>query len=224
MDAGDKASVHQAIDWAERWAFSYGGISIFVANAGILTLGGLEAADDVWQKAFQVNTLQSVYAAQKLVPLMAARGGGSFVVIASAAGLLTQHGALPYAVSKAAAVAVARWIAVSHGADDSEKIAVSCVCPQAVATGMTRGADPRRDLHAASAMAGADGVLDSDAVASVVLEGIESGRFLVLPHPSVSKYVALANSEPERWIGRMQQLKAAFEHAKRGRPGPASRL
>lgn len=226
VDGGDKASVHRAIDWAEQWADGLGGVSILVANAGILTLGGLDASDETWQRAFSVNTMQSVYAAQKAVPMMAARGGGSFVVVASAAGLLTHHGALPYAVSKAAAVAVARWIAVSHGAEETGRIAVSCVCPQAVATGMTRGADPRRELHAASAMAGADGVLNADVVAAVIVDGIAQRRFLVLPHPSVSKYVALANSEPERWIRRMQQLQAAFERARAGCDGPsvASRL
>ncbi|KAG8470980.1 hypothetical protein KFE25_009401 [Diacronema lutheri] len=216
VDAGDKAALHAAIDWGEEWARGCGcaGVSIFVANAGILTLGGLDAADEVWRRAFAVNTMQCVHAADRIVPLMAGRGGGSFVVVASAAGLLTQHGALPYAVSKAAAVAVARWIAISHGAADSGNVRVSCVCPQAVATGMTRGADPRRDLHAASTMSGADGVLDADAVAAAILDGIASGRFLVLPHPSVAKYITFAAAKPERWIARMQQLKAAFESAR----------
>jgi NAD(P)-dependent dehydrogenase (short-subunit alcohol dehydrogenase family) len=223
LDAGDQAAVHAAIELAERWARGRGGISLFVANAGVLTLGGLDADAATWERALKVNTLQSVYAAQRLVPLMGARGGGSFVIVASAAGLLTQHGALPYAVSKAAAVAVARWIAISHGADDSGRIAISCVCPQAVLTGMTRDADPTRQLFAASAMAGADGVLQADAVASAIVDGIARKRFLVLPHPSVAKYVRGANDKPDLWIRRMQALQSAFEAAQT--PGaPASRL
>jgi NAD(P)-dependent dehydrogenase (short-subunit alcohol dehydrogenase family) len=223
LDAGDQAAVHSAIDLAERWARGYGGVSLFVANAGVLTVGGLDADVATWERAIRVNTMQSVYAAQRLVPLMGARGGGSFVIVASAAGLLTQHGALPYAVSKAAAIAVARWIAVSHGAEDSERIAVSCVCPQAVLTGMTRNADPTRQLFAASAMAGADGILQAEAVASAIVDAIARKRFLVLPHPSVAKYVRVANETPDLWILRMQALKTAFEAAQVP-GGPASRL
>jgi NAD(P)-dependent dehydrogenase (short-subunit alcohol dehydrogenase family) len=222
VDAGSQPAMHAAIDAAERWAAGVGGVSIFVANAGVLTVGGLDAESAVWEQAWRVNTMQSVYAAQRLVPLMSARGGGSFVVIASAAGLLTQHGALPYAVSKAAAVAVARWIAVSHGSEGSGNISVSCVCPQAVLTGMTRGADPRCELHAASAMAGADGVLSADEVADAVVDGVAQRRFLVLPHPSVARYVRFANERPDSWIARMQQLKVAFKEGKTTR-APARR-
>ncbi|KAJ1621580.1 putative oxidoreductase [Pavlovales sp. CCMP2436] len=218
VDAGDRASLHAAIDAAELWAHGYGGISSFVANAGVLVIGGLEASEADWERGWRVNTMQSVWAAQKMVPSMAARGGGSIVVVASAAGLLTHHGALPYAVTKAAAVAVAKWIAVSHGAED--RIAVSCVCPQAVHTLMTRGADPTRELHAASAMAGQDGVLTADVVAQKVLEGVAQRHFLVLPHPSVNKYLKYATEVPEKWIARMQELQTSWREAY----VPASRL
>ena len=88
---------------------------------------------------------------------------------------------------------------------------------------MTRDADPTRQLFAASAMAGADGILKAEAVASEIVDGIARKRFLVLPHPSVAKYVRAANDQPDLWIRRMQALQTAFEAAQR--PGaPASRL
>ena len=59
LDAGDQAAVHGAIDLAERWARGYGGISLFVANAGVLTIGGLDTDVATWERAIRVNTISS---------------------------------------------------------------------------------------------------------------------------------------------------------------------
>ncbi len=59
----------------------------------------------MWDRAFSVNVRAHVVAARLLVPGWLERGAGCFVVTASAAGLLTQIGVAPYAVTKHAAVA-----------------------------------------------------------------------------------------------------------------------
>ena len=72
--------------------------------------GGPELSDAQFDTLHRVNVMQTVYLARYTVPGMLARGGGHFVVTASAAGLLTQIGSLPYAITKHGAVAAAEWL------------------------------------------------------------------------------------------------------------------
>ena len=110
-----------------------GRIDLFCSNAGILTGVGLEDADDVWHRAFDVNVMAHVYAARAVLPAMLERGRGYLLNTASAAGLLTTPGDAPYTVTKHGAVGLAEWLAVTYG---SRGIGVSVLCPLGVATPM----------------------------------------------------------------------------------------
>ena len=129
---------------------------------------------------------------------------------ASAAGLLTQLGSAPYAVTKHALVALAEWLSISYG---DRGIGVSCLCPQAVTTNF--GETSRRQVPAAggpaidagpSRQAAVDGVLTPEKVAASVLEGIASGQFLILPHPEVADYERRRAGDRDRWLRGMRRL------------------
>src|ERR1041384_4534752 len=105
---------------------------------------------------------------------MIARGGGYLMNTASAAGLLSQIGSAPYAVTKHAAVGLAEWLAITHG---DQGIKVSVLCPQAVRTAMTAG-NP-------DGVASIDGMMEPEVLADCVVGCIAAEQFLILPHPEV---------------------------------------
>jgi len=188
--------------------FDVGPIDVFVANAGIPANGGTEVPNDEWDRIWRVNVMQHVFVARHLFPIYKSRGGGSMLITASAAGLLTQIGSLPYSVTKHAAVSVAEWLQISHRSDN---IRISCLCPQAVKTGMVpKGGD--------GGVAGSDGTLDPKDVAQESIEVLSRGEFLVLPHKKVKVYMQRKASDYDRWLKGMHRVHLAMGELTRKLP------
>jgi NAD(P)-dependent dehydrogenase (short-subunit alcohol dehydrogenase family) len=184
----------------ERVEADHGPIDLFCSNAGIGVRGGAEAANEAWQKIWDVNVMAHVWAARHLVPRMIARGGGYLLNTASAAGLLSQIGSAPYAVTKHAAVALAEWLAITHG---DQGIKVSVLCPQAVRTAMTAGNE--------EGVASIDGMMEPGAVAEAVVRAIEAEDFLILPHPEVLEYMRRKTADYNRWLAGMRKLNRKYQ-------------
>ncbi len=204
-DVTDEAAIKKLVADTER---DIGPIDLFVSNAGYVTLGGLEAPVDDLIRMFEVHVLAHLYAARAVIPHMADRGSGYLLNTASAAGLLSQFGSLHYAVTKHAAVALAEWIAITHG---HQGIKVSVLCPQAVATNIGANSPSADQLAERGAdVAGADGTMSAEDTADVVIETLREERFHVLPHPEVAKYVERKGADVDRWIGGMQRWQAGM--------------
>ncbi len=211
VDVGDHSAISRLIDEVENLD---GPIDLFVSNAGVAfgdadsgaasKRGGIRRVDDRWDTSWQVNVMAHVYAARELVPRMKERGGGFFVSIASAAGLLSQIGDAAYTATKHAAVAFAESLAITHGDDG---IQVSVVCPQAVATRMIGIEDDGDRNKGGFGGNDVDGILEPEAVADATIEGIREGRFLILPHPEVAEYVRRRAEDRDRWIEGMRRLR-----------------
>lgn len=200
VDVTDEAQIKSLIEDVEA---QVGPIDLFCCNAGISTRGGPEVPDEMWQKMWEVNVMAHIWTARHLVPRMIARGGGYFLTTASAAGLLSQVGSAPYAVTKHAAVAFGEWLALTYGDDG---IKVSVLCPQAVRTNMIKGKE--------GGVASINGLMEPEVVAESCLQAIAAETFLVLPHPEVLDYMRRKTNDYDRWIGGMRKLNRSFNPAK----------
>jgi NAD(P)-dependent dehydrogenase (short-subunit alcohol dehydrogenase family) len=197
VDVTDEAQIQELVASAER---EYGPIDLFCSNAGIGTAGGVEASNEAWNRIWDVNLMSHVYAARAVLPGMIERGEGYLLNTASAAGLLTQIGSAPYAVTKHAAVALAEWLAITHG---DQGIKVSVLCPQAVRTAMTAATQ-------GGGVAGVDGMMEPEELTDHVIEALAEERFLILPHPTVLEYMQRKAGDYDRWLKGMRRLNERF--------------
>jgi NAD(P)-dependent dehydrogenase (short-subunit alcohol dehydrogenase family) len=206
-DAASVDGIAALIDTARA---AFGPVDVFVANAGIIGTPGLGDDEADWDRIIDVNLRAHVRAAKALVPEWLQRGGGYFVSVASAAGLLTQIGAAGYSVTKHAAVGFAEWLSITYGGNG---IGVSCVCPMGVDTplldGILGSADPAARI-AGAAVASAGEVVGPDRVASLTVEAVRNGEFLVLPHPAVLDMYRQKGSNYERWIAGMRRYQSTL--------------
>ncbi len=198
-DVSQEDQILSFINEAEQ---ALGSVDIFVANAGV-GFGdhppghAAGASNQAWETSWQVNVMSSVYAARDLLPKWIKRGEGRFVIVSSAAGLLTQIGSASYSATKHAALGFAEAMAVAHKDDG---ISVHCVCPQYVRTNMTKGMKFAEN--------GRDELLEPGDVASVLKSAIAEDRFMVLPHAIVGDYFKGKAHDYDRWVSGMAKLKA----------------
>jgi NAD(P)-dependent dehydrogenase (short-subunit alcohol dehydrogenase family) len=179
-----------------------GTIDAWFGNAGVDCGHGLDAPEDDWAKAIDVNVLAHVRAARLLVPGWAERGGGRFVVTASAAGLLTLLGSPVYSVTKHGAVAFAEWLSATYR---HRGVVVQAICPLGVNTRMLDGAGPLKEVLTH------DGALEPEDVAEAAWEALSDDRFLVLPHQAAGEYYRARAADTDRWLRGMNKLQQGLE-------------
>jgi NAD(P)-dependent dehydrogenase (short-subunit alcohol dehydrogenase family) len=191
----------------DRGEEAFGPVDLFCANAGIGLGADVDTSDDDWDRSFAVNVRSHISAARRLVPEWVERGEGHLLVTASAAGLLTQIGAAPYAVTKNAAVAFAEWLSVTYG---DRGVGVSCLCPMGVRTPLLVDGMELPGVAGAGLrhIAQIGAVLEPGEVATAVVEALREERFLILPHPEVQLFVTQKAADRERWLAGMRGLQA----------------
>ena len=193
----DVAIEREVVELVGQTVSRYGRLDLFCSNAGIFIPGGVDVANSDWRRIWDVNVHAHLYAARAVLPHMLDRRQGYLLAVVSAAGLLTQIGSAPYSVTKHAALALAEWLAVTHG---DAGIKVSCLCPQGVRTAM---------LESAQGDVGAllqQGAISPEQCAEAVVGGLREEKFLILPHPDVAKYFQRKANDYDRWLRGMRRL------------------
>ena len=111
-----------------------GGLDVLVANAGIIAAAPVATMDEAqWDRIFAVNVKGVFLCARAAIPLIAKRGTGRIVNVASVAGKTGRGGLAAYCASKAAVISFTQALAEELG---PMNIAVNALCPGYIQTAM----------------------------------------------------------------------------------------
>ena len=196
-DVGDPDSIAALVSTAED---AFGPVDVFCSNAGFSdpAPGDLRQPESAWRRIVEVNMMAHVWAARAVVPSMLARGEGYLLQTISSAALITGPSGPGYTMTKHGALGFAECLALNYG---HRGIRVSCLCPNAVYTGMF--GRPLDDVSAAPPDGGALGeVLMPQDVAGTVIEAMDAERFLILPHPRVGASFLRKATDYDAWLSR----------------------
>ena len=128
-DVGKIEGIDQLFDETEK---EFGGLDIFVHNAASgYNRPALEQKPKGWDWTMNINARSLLFAAQRAVPLMMRRGGGSIVSITSAGSVRVLPDYVAVGASKAALESLTRYLAVELAPSN---IVVNAVSPGLVET------------------------------------------------------------------------------------------
>ena len=124
-DVTNSAQVKALVDAAVQ---RYGRLDVMVNNAGWTHRNrpALEVSEDEFDKCYAVNVKSVYLGTVHATPVFRAQGGGSFINIASTAGVRPRPGLTWYNGSKGAVITTSKSLAAELGPDN---IRVNCVNP-----------------------------------------------------------------------------------------------
>jgi NAD(P)-dependent dehydrogenase (short-subunit alcohol dehydrogenase family) len=194
-DVGDPESI---ADLVARAVEAFGPVDVFCSNAGYTdpAPGDLAATPDAFRRIVDVNLLAHVWAAQQVVPSMVERGEGYLLQTISSAALITGPSGPGYTLSKHGALGFAEWLTLNYG---HQGVRVSCLCPNAVYTGMFGRPLGDTTSHPPEDSPIGDILLPED-VAELVVEAMDDERFLILPHPRVGESFLRKATDYDQWL------------------------
>lgn len=172
----DKEQVHRLAEQSEA---AYGPADILVCNAAVNPFYGpmSKIPDEAFAKVLDVNIRSNVWLVNRVAPGMAARGGGSIVIISSVAGLTGSRSLGAYAISKAADIQLARNLALEWG---EQGIRVNCIAPGLVKTDFAKALWDNPDTLSRSLAVIPLKVVGEpqDIAGAALLLGSSAGRFI----------------------------------------------
>ena len=129
-----KSEVEALVSQSEA---TFGPIEILVCNAAVNPIYGpmSDLTDEAFDKIMGSNVRSTLWLCNLVIPGMAARGGGSVIIVSSIAGLRGTEMIGGYGISKAADLALARNYAVEWG---PRNVRVNCIAPGLVKTDFAR--------------------------------------------------------------------------------------
>jgi len=208
-DVADPAAVAALVARTEA---ELGPVELAASNAGVTDIGpDLGSSVEQVHRITDINLLSHVWMAQAVVPGMVERGHGALVQTISSAALITGPSGMGYTLTKHGALGFAEWMALNYG---HLGVRVACLCPNAVYTGML-GRDEDHEVPGAELdpqlVARIGDVLQPEVAAAAVLQALDEGRFLALPHPRVGESFVRKAQDYDAWLertaGRLRRMR-----------------
>lgn len=187
-------------DLADKW----GGVDVVVNNAGVAAAGSIEDATLAdWEWILDINVLGVVRGCKAFTPLFKQQGYGTFVNVASMAGLMLAPMMGSYNVSKAGVIALSETLS-QELRDDG--IHVCCVCPAFFQTNLTE--TMRSSIAGVQQSVGKlmqRSSITADDVAEDIHRAVKGGDFWVLPHAKERRLWVLKRHAPWAFDWLMHQ-------------------
>jgi len=133
-EAGDLAEASSARELAERAVREFGGLDIFVGNAGIWPPEDVpiaEMSDEQWRRTLAANLDSTFYTTREAARIVS--DAGRIVLISSTAGQRGEAGHADYAATKGAIISMVKGIAIELA---PRGVTVNCVAPGWIDTEM----------------------------------------------------------------------------------------
>jgi NAD(P)-dependent dehydrogenase (short-subunit alcohol dehydrogenase family) len=184
---------------AERTVREFGRVDVVCNNAGTVgkNLPMWEFERVEWEWIMAADFWGVIHGISAFVPRLVAQGSGHVVNTASMASLTTVALNGPYNAAKHAVMSLSETLAADLRTQGIDDVGVTVVCPGPTRTRLMtegprerperyrpkvdRGVIPQRNPNTFTGST--DHLLEPDALALQILDAIESGQFLVAPHP-----------------------------------------
>jgi NAD(P)-dependent dehydrogenase (short-subunit alcohol dehydrogenase family) len=116
LDVTDLASCRAAVSTARE---RFGGLDVLLYGAATRERGAKvpDVEESEWNEVLRVNLTGAFLMCKAAIPVMAARGGGSIILIASQLGRVASPERAAYCATKGALVQFAKVIALDHAGD-----------------------------------------------------------------------------------------------------------
>jgi NAD(P)-dependent dehydrogenase (short-subunit alcohol dehydrogenase family) len=195
----DVTSPDDVSQLAQRTMSEFGRVDVVCNNAGTVgkNLPMWEFERVEWEWIMAVDFWGVIHGISAFVPRLVAQGSGHVVNTASMASLTTVALNGPYNAAKHAVMSLSETLAADLRTQGIDGVGVTVVCPGPTRTRlMTEGPRERPERYRPKVDRGVipqqnpntfagstDHLLEPDGLARQVLDAIESGQFLLAPHP-----------------------------------------
>jgi NAD(P)-dependent dehydrogenase (short-subunit alcohol dehydrogenase family) len=191
--------------WKDAIVKRWGGLDVVINNAGVATHGAIdESPIDDWNWVIDINLMGVVRGCIEFGGLFKKQGFGHIVNVASMAGLIHSPEMDSYNVAKAGVVALSDTLKSEL---KEFNVKVSVACPAFFPTNLYENArSPNPNIKSVLNKLFSQSKLNADDVARIIYQGVEAGKFHILPHRDFAAIWYLKRLSPDLYFWVMEKV------------------